>query len=224
MIEQVDFALTLCVKTHDESTGGFAFSPTEPNTPSDSGGETQGSFSSLIDYDPSAQPGTVSRSRRPREERREQEPEHKPEPVFKSISRAETLRLRLRVAWYKVETDQIDVPFAQLQGPKEEPMDQRRVTAAVEEAIATLRREAMERMPQPHDPAPKLIPGPPLHPTAHSSRMVHYPEEEQVTDPLPVESLFGAAQQTYGQPAPPNSRPGTVESASKSLLGLKNAF
>lgn len=110
------------------------------------------------------------------------------------------------------------MPFAELQAPKEEPMDQKRVTAAVEEAIATLRREAMERMPQPQGPAPKLIPGPPLQPTAHSSRMVHYPEE-QATGPLPVETLFGAAQQM-----PANTRPGSVESASKGLLGLKHAF
>lgn len=144
-------------------------SPTEPNTPStDDGNDTQGSsaernsFSSLINYDPSSQPSNL---------------------VLKAVSNAEMLRLRLRVAMYKVRTNQVDVPFRDLQveSPRS-PMQE-----AVEEAVAQLRREAYEvqardqaraqqqrqQRRRPDDAVPKLLPAPILKPTAYSSRMVY---------------------------------------------------
>jgi hypothetical protein len=141
-------------------------SPTEPNTPSEdetAGSGTQDSsaerksFSSLINYDPSSQQTNL---------------------VTKSIPRAEMLRLRLKVAMYKVRTNQVDVPFDKLQ------VDDRPVkptSQAVEEAVAQLRKEAQEALArqqsrtQSQGPVsvPKLQPGPILRPTAYSTRMLY---------------------------------------------------
>lgn len=138
-------------------------SPTEPNTPSDeddSPNESQGSrksFSSLINYDPSSQP----------------QPQHSNTTHFlKTISRAELLRLRLRVAMYKVRTNQIAVPFPDLQVPAHLRAPTQK--EAVEEAVAELRREAQARQrPAPAlGSIPNLQPAPLLRPTAYSSRMI----------------------------------------------------
>lgn len=222
-----------------------AYSPTEPNTPSDSGGETQGSFSDLIDYDPASQQRPRARARRVMEEEEveqrgegEEEKAHQVEqrerqdeallppsqPIFddtsaeKVISHAETLRLRLRVAMYKVQTDQVHVPFSQLAVEKDEQAEaarKKQVNAAVEEAVAALRREAMERMPPaPRLQVPRLAPGPELRPTETSSRMVGQPQQRGEGS-LPATGFF-----SVGQPA----RPGSVESAGRRLLGMRNGW
>ena len=83
------------------------------------------------------------------------------------------LRLRLRVAMYKIQTNQADVPFAELR------VEGRGVPSlsgqnAVEEAVAALRKEALSvqaRRPPPS--IPKLLPAPVLRPTSYSSRMIY---------------------------------------------------
>ncbi|KAF2772997.1 hypothetical protein EJ03DRAFT_324047 [Teratosphaeria nubilosa] len=134
-------------------------SPTEPNTPSSprsTTSEVQGSsadrhsFSSLINYDPSSQTSAV---------------------LKQPASRAEILRLRLKVAMYKVNTDQVGVPFDRLKidspGPKT-------TSEAVEEAVAQLRQEAQEdlarqqvRRQQEQSATLKAHPGPALRPTVY---------------------------------------------------------
>jgi len=201
-------------------------SPTEPNTPSDSGEGTQGSsierksFSSLINYDPSSQ--TMSNL------------------VFKHPSRAEMLKLRLRVAMYKVRTNQVDVPFDRLHVEGER--DKRKTTSeAVEEAVAQLKREAQEEESISHaDQAfPKLLPAPVLTPTAYSSRMIY----EQVLPSSPPASKLlenNSQLRQFATPAhqpmrqlssPPDSAGRQAELASNAvkgrvaegLLGLRNA-
>ena len=115
---------------------------TEPNTPTSSPPSpynkntrdklaTKTSFSSLINFDPSSQQASIT---------------------VGTISRAELLRLRLRVAMYKVRTNQIETPFAKLL-PKpsfSEVLHRRPLVGsggistataeAVEEAVAMLKR------------------------------------------------------------------------------------
>ena len=133
--------------------------PTEPNTPTEddaSSGRssTDGkSFSSLINYDPSSQTSNL---------------------VSKTISNAEMLKLRLRVAMYKVRTNQIEVPFTDLK-----PQDHSRVPSKpsaedVEDAIAALRKEAQQVLERQRNSYPKLLPAPVLKPTAYSSRMIYH--------------------------------------------------
>ena len=133
-------------------------SPTEPNTPSDEGDSTQGSsaerksFSSLINYDPSSQTSNL---------------------VLSSISHAELLKLRLRMAMYKVRTNQVDVPFTDLRVPEHTKVSKSSTAQAVEEAVAQLRQEAMEVNARQSTAILKLLPAPVLKPTAYSSRMVY---------------------------------------------------
>lgn len=144
-------------------------SPTEPNTPSSDDNDTQDSsadrrsFSSLINYDPSSQTSNM---------------------VFKPVSNAEMLRLRLRVAMYKVRTNQVDVPFKDLQVEESARSTWTSPTQeAVEEAVAQLRREAMEvqardearrqQQQQRAEDVPRLLEAPVLRPTAYSSRMIY---------------------------------------------------
>lgn len=83
------------------------------------------------------------------------------------------LRLRLRVAMYKVRTNQVEVPFSELHVERESPQSATRT--AVEEAVAQLRREAQEvAARQSRPPVPKLQSAPVLQPTAYSSRMIKY--------------------------------------------------
>jgi hypothetical protein len=81
---------------HDEHDGG------DSGRSSQNSNATRGSFSSLINYDPSSQ----------------QQQHHPPTSSSGSMSirtAAQTLRLRLRIAIYKVRTNQINVPFSRLQ-------------------------------------------------------------------------------------------------------------
>jgi hypothetical protein len=133
--------------------------------------------------------------------------------VFPTVSHAETLKLRLQVAMYKIRTNQVNVPFAELQiegeqrnAEEETKRNRHRVNEAVEAAVATMRREAMDNMPRSTGPPPMLIPGPLLYPTAYSSRMVEMPEPQQQQQqqqhfdlgPLAAAGLFMSDQQTQG--------------------------
>lgn len=113
---------------------------------------------------------------------------------------------------YKIRTNQINTPFAELQisesNTAESPASTRhRVSSAVEAAVATMRREAMDTMPPNPYPVPTLIPGPLLYPTAFSSRMIQQqaPEpqarEMQIDldlGPLAAGALFMSDQQAQG--------------------------
>ncbi|SMQ50541.1 unnamed protein product [Zymoseptoria tritici ST99CH_3D7] len=143
-------------------------SPTEPGTPNGSvdGNSSSGdrkSFSSLINYDPSSQTHASQPT--------------VPGLVFSGPSYAEQLRLRLRVAMYKVQTDQVDVPFTDLQ-IEEDFADRTPTAEEVEGAVADLRREAQASLQAKQSRAkmqavPKLLPAPTLVPTAYSSRMIY---------------------------------------------------
>jgi hypothetical protein len=211
-------------------------SPTEPNTPSDNGEDAQGSsaerksFSSLINYDPSSQQ-QVSRL------------------AFGPISRAEMLRLRLRVAMYKVRTNQIDVPFADL-NIEDKDGTFHASSRAVEEAVAQLRREAQAQLEQQRQAAAqrqdvkasspagllKLQDVPVLLPTAYSNRMI-YDSGLPSSPPASVSPAKHAHPGLVGTPLP---SPGSVASkylldeaeltssvvkgrCAEGLLGLRNA-
>lgn len=117
---------------------------------------------------------------------------------------------------YKIRTNQVNVPFAELQiegeqrnAEEEATRSRHRVNEAVEAAVATMRREAMDSIPRSTCPPPMLIPGPLLYPTAYSSRMIQQPEpvmqhqhqhQHQQFDlgPLAAAGLFMSDQQTQG--------------------------
>lgn len=104
---------------------------------------------------------------------------------------------------YKIRTNQVHIPFSQLQMEQDQRTEEEnrsRVSAAVEEAVATMRREAMESMPRNHNyPAPTLMPAPVLFPTAYSSRTIQQPDPNMCDlGPLAAASLFMHDQQTQG--------------------------
>lgn len=112
---------------------------------------------------------------------------------------------------YKIRTNQINTPFAELQIEEDDSAEtrQHRVSSAVEAAVATMRREAMDSMPPNSYPVPTLIPGPLLYPTAFSSRMIQQqapePQARQMEmgmdldlGPLAAGALFMSDQQAQG--------------------------
>lgn len=198
-------------------------SPTEPNTPSSSSEhETQGSsverasFSSLINYDPSSQIA----------------PAAPVSMIIPSTSQAEMLKLRLRVAMYKVRTNQIATPFAQLRGPVEK---------SVEEAVAAARERSRNEAPSGSDVSRsqhavlKLLPAPVLLPTAYSSRLVN---EDMARSPPPSSSSEedaetpkargGNGQRLFDRCSPTHddrafSSSGVKGRVAEGLLGLRHA-
>lgn len=93
--------------------------------------------------------------------------------MLSSISRAELLKLRLRVAMYKVRTNQVDVPFTDLRVSEHHKVTKSITAQAVEEAVAQLKREALEVQARQSTAIPKMLAAPVLKPTAYSSRMVY---------------------------------------------------
>ncbi|KAK0246975.1 hypothetical protein LTR02_016493 [Friedmanniomyces endolithicus] len=180
-------------------------SPTEPNTPSDPGNDHDeddrapthsgefnevghASFSDLINYDPSSQVQT-------------QEQKSSQLTALKSrTSRAEVLKLRLRVAMYKVRTNQVHVSSTDLQvlisvkqrhSRGERPRGEgpeRATSEAVEEAVAELRREAQALLLRPREATtrstPNLLTAPVLLPPAQSDLNMFKPLLP--SSPLPV--------------------------------------
>ena len=160
-------------------------SPTEPNTPTSNGDEQQQqhssaerhSFSSLINFDPSSQVSnanaTISAIQNVPTTAASIEP-----IAAAGMSRASMLKLRLRVAIYKVQTNQTHLPFKDLKHGGQD-VDGKATSEAVEEAVAQLRREAQleqqRTQPSNNQPAPKLLPAPLLLPTAYSSRTIYEP-------------------------------------------------
>nr|POE88146.1 hypothetical protein CFP56_11375 [Quercus suber] len=212
-------------------------SPTEPNTPSslnDDQAETQSSsldrksFSSLINFEPSSQTSQARATS---------------ETLLPPPSRAELLRLRLRVAMYKVRTNQIDIPFAQLQNSThhlpqgQHPPPQTATSRAVEEAVAQLRREAqrdLARRSQAHaaqapPQALQLLPAPVLLPTAYSSRMIYEPHAPPSSPPDAAASQDRRMAHATPQPQrtlaiDPDLTSSVVKGrVAEGLLGLRNA-
>lgn len=142
---------------------------------------TKASFSSLIDYNPN---GTSSQARAS-----SSPPTSTGMPATR-VSQAETLRLRLRVALYKVRTNQTGVPMSRLKIDRDNSTMSRAPSAPpapqasnvkvshdiVDEAI--LRRKMLlqpsptKTRPTTSSSFPQLLPAPTLLPTAYSTRFV----------------------------------------------------
>lgn len=132
--------------------------PTRENTPASSangdGNEDdhesladRRSFSSLINYDPSSQIAPSS-----------QQPSGL---VFNGPSYAEVLKLRLRLAHFKLRTNQVHVPLSDLH-----------VEEDADEPSACKNANAGAKFGQ-----PQLLPAPVLRPTPYSNRVIYdYPE------------------------------------------------
>ncbi|KAK5165723.1 uncharacterized protein LTR77_008646 [Saxophila tyrrhenica] len=208
-------------------------SPTEPNTPSEEDDSTQHSsegrksFSSLINYDPSSQTSTS---------------------IFKTISNAEMLKLRLRVAMYKVRTNQVETPFLDLhveERSRASPLDP---NAAAREAVEQLRQEAQAIAARDRERAavPRLLPAPVLRPTAYSSRMIYdtqlpssppistssnglpfAPPAEEVSTPMHAAARLDSPPSSRRRLAMPNEQELTSSvvkgRVAEGLLGLRHA-
>ncbi|KAK5136363.1 hypothetical protein LTR08_003489 [Meristemomyces frigidus] len=189
-------------------------SPIEPNTPSSTPdadadpapNHTQTSFSSLINYDPSSQPAAAATATNTNTNN----PPAPPLPPY-----AETLRLRLKIAIYKVRTNQIYTPFAKLVEKAPPPtaitallasktassrrnVPELATAEAVEAAVAALRREAqlhqlhqqqhtLAAAPQAPTVFPLLgdLPAPVLRPTTFSSRVLYLAPHQGVLPSSP---------------------------------------
>jgi len=165
-------------------------SSTEPDTPSgeDSGQESQHSFGSLINYDPSSQqaaqgPFAASNASfhagiKGQSRRRAQN------PALRN-SQAEILRLRLRVAMYKIRTNQIYTPFSRLRvyGAAKPVTKRTRADLASERPRFSSEEPELPELPQDshrrrndmNTETPRLRAPPILRPTPHSSRMIFGP-------------------------------------------------
>lgn len=171
--------------------------PTDEDTPEPAPRGTQettgtrASFSSLIDYNPRSQQtssspplrATKTSTRTVRADSVEVEHEHTrhAEPIIKH---AEILRLRLRVALYKVRTDQTFVPLSCLEIPEKYQRKPAKEDASAEAGspVASPGRErtaptitVTEDGPSDkgsEGSAPKLLPAPVLLPTAYSTRFI----------------------------------------------------
>lgn len=98
---------------------------------------------------------------------------------------AELLKLRLRVAMYKVRTNQVGIPFDELEvddeveSPKSHngrnlfPHCINTTDESIEDLVAARKREAQSTTLTGLAPVPKLLPGPLLLPTAYSSHMIY---------------------------------------------------
>lgn len=231
-VEAVRCWQSLCARASQLTVQQASFATTaseEQDVPSDvddsaSGSSSEGkSFSSLINYDPSSQTSNL---------------------VFKTLSNAETLRLRLRVAMYKVRTNQIDVPFRDLRVEGRSGAPAKPSAEEIKAAVAALRKEAQDISERRPTAPRRLLPAPVLRPTPYSSRMIY---ETYFTSSPPVaesparyhiqgESGGTPQRELYHLSSPPDSaqrfaRPMEQELTSsvvkgrvaEGLLGLRNA-
>ncbi|KAI6866023.1 hypothetical protein KC338_g4520 [Hortaea werneckii] len=194
-------------------------SPTEPNTPTSNGDEPQQhssaerhSFSSLINYDPSSQVSYSNNHSATANVNAAISATIEHQSSIPGLSRAQLLKLRLRVAMYKVQTNQTHLPFESLTHAGRD-VDGRATSEAVEEAVAQLKREAYLKQEQqrqrqaeqestnpPTDqPVPRLLPAPVLKPTAYSSRQVVYEEADPPSSPPGSESTARRGSEPHHQ-------------------------
>ena len=182
--------------------------PTRPNTPNDSPEEDDGqgsnerrSFSSLINYDPSSQ--TAPSSQQP----------PRTATMVQAPSYAELLRLRLRVAMYKVRTNQTDIPFEELKVEHSPPAP----------------HHSFALVPSDQQPCPQLLPAPLLRPTAYSSRTLYNMPSSPPAGYSTAKLLRGgeAKTPTAGRFTAPDEQELTSSivkgRVAEGLLGLRNA-
>lgn len=140
----------------------------------------KGSFSSLIDYDPS---NASDKSHRPSAS---PPPDTEMEDVELNFkSKVELLRLRLRVAMYKVRTDQTLLPFSDLKMLSEFGMTEKSIRKDVsfkEPLPSPIRASLLNSLRagqadggQGRPNSLELLPAPVLLPTAYSARFVSGP-------------------------------------------------
>lgn len=145
----------------------------EHSDESQESGITRASFSSLINYDPSSQLGTgTAFARLPA----------KTTMTTRPTTQAELLRLRLKLAMYKLRTNQLYVPFQRLQihRPAQKRVIQQMLDPALSPASSDMselptRGGGPSESPEDGTPRPKLRQTPVLLPTAYSSRLVFGP-------------------------------------------------
>lgn len=109
------------------------------------------------------------------------------------IQRAETLRLRLRVAMFKINTHQTNIPLSRLQiSPKK----------LVHSPAQTQKTPPQEAVALPKAQTPmkptisKLLPAPILIPTAYSARLIHH----RLTPSSPLSSFSSSGSQDTPSP------------------------
>jgi len=161
------------------------------------GTRPNGSFSSLIDYDPA---NASDRSQRPSSSPPGSDVGDSPTVR----SQAELLRLRLRVAMYKVQTNQTKVPMSQLRLPNPPAQAKQhahtdRVAAIEARALKLKTQAASQGFAAPA--IPRLLPAPKLVPTAYSAKHIYQrpdvsssplvsPEDSPERLPLPPVGSF----------------------------------
>lgn len=123
------------------------------------------SFSSLINYDPSSQTGPSSQGRG-----KAASPEDSQIAPL-AMSRAELLRIRLRIAMYKIRTNQTEVPFDYLR--EDTSSGSRESSKAVQEAVEQLRQEAYARLSTSHRPSIATTPTSPILPSRSANDQAH---------------------------------------------------
>ncbi|KAL8688429.1 MAG: hypothetical protein Q9218_005658 [Villophora microphyllina] len=115
------------------------------------------------------------------------------------LSHAETLRLRLRLALFKVQTNQTNIPLSQLRIPSREP------NPLPEQSSPTLPTTL-----------PTLLPAPILKPTAYSTRKI---DEQPQMPSSPPSSIVGSPTkedppEVFRTPALPRRKPSLSEQSS----------
>ncbi|KAL9073613.1 MAG: hypothetical protein Q9161_002855 [Pseudevernia consocians] len=113
------------------------------------------------------------------------------QPLRSRISQhAETLRLRLRLAHFKVQTNQTNVPLSQLRISRNEALPSR------DPALKQDERSSL----------PKLLPAPVLLPTAFSARMIPRPQDLSSPPCSPGHGAQKESPEVFRTPALPRQR------------------
>ncbi|CAD6590761.1 MAG: hypothetical protein ASARMPREDX12_004723 [Alectoria sarmentosa] len=113
------------------------------------------------------------------------------QPLRSRISQhAETLRLRLRLAYFKVQTNQTNLPLSQLRISRNE---------ALPSQDSTLKQNEQPLLP-------KLLPAPVLIPTAFSARMIARPQDLSSPPCSPDHSAQKESPEVFRTPALPRQR------------------
>ncbi|KAG9851393.1 hypothetical protein KCU98_g1916, partial [Aureobasidium melanogenum] len=134
---------------------------------------TRGSFSSLINYDPSSQ--------------QQQQQHHQQTSSSASMSirtAAQTLRLRLRIALYKVRTNQINVPFSRLQIIAKQPT-----------------RHQQPQPPAPLSPDALPMAPPPLRPYSEKNTQPSEPQVQAQQALFSTPNIFSNRFMPYNAPS-----------------------
>lgn len=150
---------------------------------------TRGSFSSLINYDPSSQQAHAqpSTSHKLHTSTRKM--------AFSLSSQAEMLRLRLKVAIYKVRTNQINVPFSRLRirsppraaapAPRIKESRRRQIESSSASPDLLPMAPPMRSMLPPERPVPHgLLPAPVLTESVYARR--YMPVQETLSSSPPI--------------------------------------